>query len=60
MANMGHCRFQNTVQDLEDCREHLDDDLGGEEHRARQRLVDLCNDIVAAYNAGEVPENARA
>jgi len=26
MANMNYCRFQNTAQDLQDCRNNFDDD----------------------------------
>lgn len=46
MANMGYCRFQNTVEDLRDCADHLQDELSPEEERARQRLVELCLEIV--------------
>lgn len=47
MANMSYCRFQNTLQDLRDCAEHiLDDDLSREETRARIALVDTCAEIL--------------
>lgn len=49
MGNMGYCRFQNTVGDLEDCYDHIHDDLddfSDEEKKARQRLIELCSDIV--------------
>ena len=42
---MGYCRFQNTVIDLEECLEHILDDLSDEEKRARNRLVDICCEI---------------
>lgn len=45
MANMGYCRFQNTVEDLRDCVNHLHDELSPDEERARQRLVELCRRI---------------
>jgi hypothetical protein len=46
MGNMSYCRFQNTVSDLEDCYEHMDDeDLSPEEERARTRLIGICQDI---------------
>lgn len=46
MGNMSYCRFQNTVSDLEDCYEHMDDeDLSPEEERARTRLIEICRDI---------------
>lgn len=46
-GNMGHCRFENTSGDLEDCLEHLDDDLGNSsyEMEGRRRLVQLCKQI---------------
>jgi hypothetical protein len=42
MANMGYCRFRNTLADLLDCMEHWDDDLSEEEAAARTRLARLC------------------
>lgn len=53
MSNMSYCRFQNTLQDLRDCYEHLQDsDLSDDEDRARRRLINLCIDI-----ADEVGDN---
>ena len=46
MANMSHCRFENTVSDLDDCYENLEDDLEGYEARARTKLIAICADIV--------------
>ena len=46
MANMSYCRFHNTLVDLEDCYEHMDDDLSEAEIRERERLIDLCRRIV--------------
>jgi len=44
MSNMGYCRFQNTLADLRDCYDHIEDveDLSEEEARARKRIVKLC------------------
>ncbi len=48
MSNMAYCRFQNTVPDLEDCYEHLyDDDLSNEEERARNKLIEVCQQIAS-------------
>jgi hypothetical protein len=55
MANMGYCRFQNTLQDLRDCYEHMDDDLEESEHSARARLLFLCQEIVDDYVVNGVP-----
>ena len=55
MANMDHCRFQNTLMDLRDCQEHMDDrDLSDEERDARQELIDVCWRIAKDYgNEGD-------
>lgn len=43
MSNMSYCRFENTLNDLRDCYEHLDDEkLLKEEQRARELLISLC------------------
>ena len=50
MGNMSYCRFQNTLLDLRDCFEHMDDDdLGREEEDARRELIDVCIDIVEEF-----------
>ena len=49
MANMGYCRFHNTLQDLRDCQEHIDDDLSEEEAKERARLIKLCKEIAAEF-----------
>ena len=46
MVNMSYCRFQNTVRDLRDCSEHLEDDLSPEEEQARKGPLQLCRDIL--------------
>ena len=52
MSNMGYVRFQNTLEDLDDCNEHLwDNNLSDEEERARELLIKLCREI--AEDAGE-------
>lgn len=55
MSNMGYCRFQNTLSDLRDCFEALQDEstLSPEEFSAAERLVELCQDIVD----GPAPRN---
>lgn len=48
MSNMAYCRFQNTVDDLKDCYDHLfDEDLSHDEQRAREGLIRICKDIAA-------------
>lgn len=46
MSNMSYCRFRNTLTDLRDCSEHLQDIDSKEEFKARQKLIDLCREIV--------------
>ena len=48
MANMGYCRFQNTVNDLRDCVQHWDDEeLSPEEAKARFHIFRLALRIMA-------------
>jgi len=51
MANMSYCRFRNTIKDLFDCYEHLDeiDDLVEGEEDARIQLIQLCCEIAEEY-----------
>jgi hypothetical protein len=50
MANMSYCRFENTISDLRDCYNHIEDeDLSAEEMRARTRLIRLCQKIADDY-----------
>jgi hypothetical protein len=54
MASMGYCRFENTLRDLEECEEHLEDDLSEREQEARKDLIGLCVKIAEQY--GELAE----
>ena len=45
MANMDYCRFRNTLEDLRDCADAINDELSAEEKRARDRLVEVCREI---------------
>ncbi len=56
MSNMGYCRFENTVEDLDDCYEHFGDQLSPEEDRARKRMMRICKDIIADYGEEEQKE----
>lgn len=57
MANMSHCRFSNTLDDLEDCYEALKTDniTLRREARAAKALIELCR-LIAKYTAEEVDE----
>jgi len=49
MANMSYCRFSNTLSDLKDCYEAMDDELSDEERKARLKLIKLCVAIASDY-----------
>jgi hypothetical protein len=53
MANMSYVRFENTLSDLRDCAEHMDDDVSDTtEERAREKLIRLCQRIANDYGDG--------
>ena len=53
MANMSYCRFQNTVMDMQDCFNAMDEavdlnesmDLSSDEQRAFQRMYNLLTEM---------------
>jgi hypothetical protein len=47
MSNMSYCRFENTLDDLRDCAEHMDDNLSEREQTCRDSLIVLCHRIAA-------------
>ena len=50
MSNMGYCRFQNTVSDMDDCLEHMgDEDLSEAEAEARIRMLKIAKEMVDDY-----------
>ena len=51
MPNMSYCRFRNTLRDLRDCQQHMDESLedDDDERSARSRLVAVCKEIVEDY-----------
>lgn len=57
MSNMSYCRFQNTVQDFQDCLDNIyEDDLSKDERRARIRLIKLAYEMVQDFldNEGQL------
>lgn len=57
MSNMAYCRFENTLTDLEDCYEHMDDsdysdsgDAQDREKSCRVSLIELCKRITQEYD----------
>ena len=66
MANMSYCRFQNSVQDLQDCFNAIDEALengepmalSDDEQRAFQRMFNLMEDMMPLMEqATEAEEN---
>lgn len=50
MPNMSYCRFRNTMMDLQDCYDHMDDAIDDPaEHRAQRALIALCCEIARDY-----------
>lgn len=47
MGNMAYCRFSNTLSDLSDCKEALEDEeiRSEDEMYAAIKLVQLCREI---------------
>jgi hypothetical protein len=47
MSNMSYCRFENTLEDLRDCLDHIEDEVGSkDEHEARKELIEVCQEII--------------
>ena len=46
MSNMSYCRFENTLGDLRDCRDHWEDAESEDEIKARKRLLLVCQEIL--------------
>ena len=55
MANMSYCRFENTLSDLRDCQNALQEEglkgLSGDELMAARRLIALCSHITEDFGA---------
>ena len=55
MSNMSYCRFQNTLIDLRDCADALDEiegnlsELSKDEARAADVVIQLCVEIAEAH-----------
>lgn len=52
MANMSYCRFNNTLSDLEDCRDALENQNISSiaEKRKAKRLLKVCREIADNYD----------
>lgn len=58
MSNMSYCRFRNTLKDLRDCEEALNNltalsqIVSDEERMAAESLVKLCGRIAETWEEG--------
>lgn len=52
MANMSYCRFHNTVNDLEDCKEALENENieSADEKKKAKALIQLCREIADSFD----------
>ncbi len=57
MGNMSYCRFQNTLEDLRDCYDNMDEEVSEEEGKARRRMIKICVKIADDY--GDELEDAK-
>lgn len=53
MANMSYVRFENTLEDLEDCESNLYDEVSEREHNYRRALIQTCRRIAERIREGE-------
>lgn len=49
MANMGYCRFQNTVLAVDDCYDAMSENLSADEQAARLSLIEQAVQIALEY-----------
>lgn len=67
MANMSYCRFHNTLADLQDCENALDNFINNdentissnEERRKAKQLIELCQQIAENYTVEDIDEYAK-
>lgn len=46
---MKYCMFRNTLGDLKDCHDYMDEYLSEEETLARKAMIKICKIIVDEY-----------
>lgn len=55
MPNMSYCRFENTMDDLRDCLNHIHRKAENEyDERARQSMIELFREIGEDYEGDVV------
>jgi hypothetical protein len=53
MANMSHCRFENTYRDLKDCVYNMDNGSSYSEKHYMKKMRELCKEFIAEYDMME-------
>jgi len=56
MSNMGYVRFENTLEDLEDCFENWEGEKSESEEWCKKQLLELCIKIASWYDNGDDDE----
>lgn len=54
MANMSYCRFENTYRDLVDCAQAMNETLSEREHKYKEKLVNVCQEIIEEYELNKM------
>ncbi len=49
MGNSSYCRFENTLSDLRDCFNNMEEKCSYRENRNRKYLIKLCHQIAESY-----------
>ena len=57
MANMSYCRFENTYRDLLQCLSAMNERLDDRETGYKERLVDVCREIIEEYELNKMSDN---
>ena len=62
MGNMSYCRFENTLEDLQDCHEALENiydeikDMSRYEKQLIIPFIELCKEIAYNYDIEDIQE----
>lgn len=57
MPNMSYCQFENTYRDLLQCLSAMNDKLSDREAGYRDRLVDVCKEIIEEYELNKMSDD---
>jgi len=54
---MSYCRFENTYRDLLQCLSAMNDRLDDRETGYKERLVDVCREIIEEYELNKMSDD---